>query len=261
MSQELDTTSNNSEKSGNSNTGIAAYKTIVKVFVILAGLWGAMTTATYYIGYSFLQGRIEGLGLGTHVLKLSNHEMIRQATLAMFEIRQDLLKSISEMLQMGWLGYLLVGITGATIIAIYLPKKKKYDHKNKSKISQLFSTWPRWLRRVVGLPIISIITVIYFLIIVFSLVNTAWSSLEIAHSVGVIKGLHDVAKQPCKKFEPIKDAKEYVPGCTKYFDFEGKEYPGKIIFSNHEMTIITTDKASYFFDKNRKILSKSKKLK
>ena len=119
-------------------TGIAAYKGMIKVFAILASLWGAMTTATHYIGYSFLQGRIEGLGLGVHELKLSIHETIRQATLAMNEIRQDILASLVETLKMGWLGYLLTGIFGALLIKFFFGKKKNNKVSSPSKAQRFF---------------------------------------------------------------------------------------------------------------------------
>jgi len=259
--QVKDTESINNDLSKNSSAGIAAYKPMVKAFAIIVGLWGSVTTATYYIGYSFLQGRTEGLGLGVHELKLSNHEMIRQATLAMFEIRQELLDSLIEAVKMGWFGYLLTGILGAFVIKFFLRQKKGIDTKNESKISRFFATWPRWLKQLAGLPLIAIAITIYFLIFVLALVNTVWTSLEVAHSVGVMRGLNDVAEPVCKKFEAALVTKNFVPGCTQYFDSKGKVYSGKIIISNNEVTIITTNEASYIFDKNRKILSKSKKLK
>jgi uncharacterized membrane protein len=235
--------------------GIESYKTMVKVFVVIAGIWGAMSTATYYIGYSFLQGRIEGLGLGVHEIKLSTHETIRQASLAMFEIRQDVLSSLIETLKMGWVGYSLTGLLGAFAIKLFFNK-----NKNQSKYKLNFDWLPDWLLQLAMLPLMAIVFVIYFLILIFALVNTAWVSLEVAHSVGVEKGLADVAAPISINLESTKATEGLVPSIAQYFDADNKEYTGKVIFRSNEITVITTKEASYLFDSKRKLVAKSTKL-
>jgi hypothetical protein len=243
------------EQTESNKEGIGAYKTMIKVFAIVAGLWGAMSTATHYIGYSFLQGRIEGLGLGVHEIKLSTHETIRQASLAMFEIRQDVLNSLIETLKMGWVGYTLTGLLGAFSIKILFNKNKK-----KSKFKLNFYFLPNWLLQLAMLPLIAIAFVIYFLLLIFILVDTTWASLEVAHTVGVEKGLIDVASPISINLEDTKATEGLVPSIAHYLDADKKEYTGKIIFRNNEITVITTKDASYLFDSKRQLVTKSIKL-
>ena len=96
--------------------------------------------------------------------------------------------------------------------------------------------------------------------LIFTLVNTAWSSLELAHSVGVEKGLQDVAKPIGTNLADTEASKGLVPSVTHYFDNNEKSYLGKIIFSNSEITVLTTKDASYLFDKSKNIIAKSIKL-
>lgn len=46
---------------------------------MVVAVWGGVSTAAHFIGYSFLQGRIAGHGLGEHELTLSTFESVMQA--------------------------------------------------------------------------------------------------------------------------------------------------------------------------------------
>jgi len=251
------TTSNETNK-----TEQSPYKRLITIASIAVAAWGAISTAGHFIGYSFLQGRIAGHGLGEHELTLSSFESIMQAGYATKAMFNDFLVSVISFFDMSFFGILLAALFlgGLLKVLMWDPKKQK-ENRTNSFLSKKFSELPKWLRGVIVYPTISLFGFMYLMLLILLVFYTLWTSLTLAHGLGYRTGQEDIAFENCVPIDKLERKEGYVASCTRFYDAKKQLYVGKIIHRNKVITLLQTNTESILFDKDRNIIACSAILK
>lgn len=249
------TETNNSNSQNNIDK--SPYKRLITVSALIFAAWGGISTAGHFIGYSFLQGKIAGHGLGEHELTLSSFESIMQAGYATKAMFNEFYKDVASFFGLGILGLFFVAIFLGCMLKVFLWEPQKSNDKGKklNYISKNFTSLPRWLKGMIIYPTVSSLGLMYLLFLILLIFYTSWVSLTIAHDVGYRAGQEDIAVKHCVGIDSLDEISGYVASCTMFYDAKNKLYIGNIIHSNKHMTLLQTNTESVLFDKDRKIIS------
>ncbi|MDA7746760.1 hypothetical protein N8878_05445 [Psychromonas sp.] len=233
------------------------YKKLITISALIFATWGGISTAGHFIGYSFLQGKIAGHGLGEHELTLNSFESIMQAGYATKAMFNEFYKDVTNLFGLDILGLFTVAIILGCMLLVFLwdPKKSKEKGDKLNNLSKKFDALPRWLRIMIIYPTISSIGVMYLMFLILLVFYTLWVNLTIAHAVGYRAGQQDIAVKHCVAIDSLDKKSGYIASCTMFYDVKNKLYIGKIIHSNKHMTLLQTNTESVLFDKDRKIIT------
>ena len=233
------------------------YKRLITVSALIFAAWGGISTAGHFIGYSFLQGKIAGHGLGEHELTLSSFESIMQAGYATKAMFNEFYKDVTGLFGLDILGLFIVAIILGCILLAFLwePKKSQEKGDKLNYLSQKFNALPRWLKRMIIYPTISSFGVMYLMFLILLVFYTLWVNLTLAHAVGYRAGQQDIAVKHCVAIDSLDKKSGYIASCTMFYDAKNKLYIGKIIHSNKHMTLLQTNTESVLFDKDRRIIT------
>lgn len=233
------------------------YKRLITVSALIFAAWGGISTAGHFIGYSFLQGKIAGHGLGEHELILSSFESIMQAGYATKAMFNEFYKDVTNFLGLDiWVLFFVAIFLGCILKAFLWESKKSIEKGNKfNYFSKKFISLPRWLKGMIIYPTVSSLGFMYLLFLILLIFYTSWVSLTIAHAVGYRAGQQDIAVKHCVGVDSLDKKSGYVASCTMFYDAKNKLYIGKIIHSNKHMTLLQTNTESVLFDKDRRIIT------
>lgn len=229
------------------------YKVLITGFAFLAAIWGGISTAGQFIGYSYLQGRIAGHGLGEHELTLSVIESIRLAGYATKAIFDELWESIITFFDLDFLGVILIIMILSVSLKLFLWAPK--ESEDNGRLLSTFLNLPRWIKQIIVYPIVSVFSLCILFISLLVILNVFWTNLTIAHDVGVRVGQEDIANKPCIPIESLDKSDGYGAGCTHLYDVNNKLHIGKIIHRSKEVMLFQSAKESLLFDKNRSIIA------
>jgi hypothetical protein len=233
------------------------YKKLITIAAFIFAAWGGISTAGHFIGYSFLQGRIAGHGLGEHELTLSSFESIMQAGYATKAIFDELFVGLMSFFDMTFWGlFLTVMILGVLLkILLWDLNKKEENSRVGNLLSRKFTALPRWIKGIIIYPTVSLLGFMYLMLIILLIFYGLWANLTLAHAVGYRIGQQDIATKPCVPIASLDNKRGYVAGCTQLYDAKNELYTGKIIHSNKEMSLLQTNSESILFDKDRNIIA------
>lgn len=233
------------------------YKRLITVSALIFAAWGGISTAGHFIGYSFLQGKIAGHGLGEHELTLSSFESIMQAGYATKAMFNELYENVTSFFGLDILGLFIVVVSLGCMLKVFLwdPKNSESELSKFNYLFKKFSTLPRWLRGMIIYPAISLFGVMYSMSLILLIFYTLWANLTLAHAVGYRAGQQDIAVKHCVAIDSLDKKSGYIASCTMFYDAKNKLYIGKIIHSNKHMTLLQTNTESVLFDKDRKIIT------
>ena len=233
------------------------YKKLITISALIFAAWGGISTAGHFIGYSFLQGKIAGHGLGEHELTLSSFESIMQAGYATKAMFNELYEDVTSFFGLDILGLFIVVVFLGCMLKVFLwdPKNSDNELSKFNSLFKKFSTLPRWLRGMIIYPAISSFGVMYSMFLILLVFYTLWANLTLAHAVGYRAGLKDIAVKHCVAIGSLGKKSGYVTSCTMFYDAKNKLYIGKIIHSNKHITLLQTNTESILFDKDRKIIT------
>lgn len=233
------------------------YKKLITIAAFIFAAWGGISTAGHYIGYSFLQGRIAGHGLGEHELILSSFESIMQAGYATKAIFDELSVSVISFFDMTFWGLFLTAMILGVLLKILLwdPNKTEENGGVDNFLSRKFTVLPRWIKGIIIYPTVSLLGFMYLMLMILLIFYGLWANLTLAHAVGYRIGQQDIATKPCVSIASLGNKKNYVAGCTLFYDAKKKLYTGKIIHRNKGMSLLQTNTESILFDKNRNIIT------
>lgn len=229
------------------------YKILITGFAFLAAIWGGISTAGQFIGYSYLQGRIAGHGLGEHELTLSVIESIRLAGYATKVIFDELWESIITFFDLDFLGVILIIMILSVSLKLFLWAPK--ESEDNGRLLSTFLNLPRWIKQIIVYPIVSVFSLCILFISLLVILNVFWTNLTIAHDVGVRVGQEDIANKPCISIESLDKSDGFGAGCTHFYDANNKLHIGKIIHRSKEVMLFQSAKESLLFDKNRSIIA------
>jgi len=256
-----ETNNNKSQTSINevqkNNIEQSPYKKLITISALIFAAWGGISTAGHFIGYSFLQGKIAGHGLGEHELTLSSFESIMQAGYATKAMFNELYEDVTSFLGLDIWVLFFVAITLGCMLMVFLwdPKESQEKGNKLNYLSQKFNALPRWLRGMIIYPAISSFGVMYSIFLILLVFYVLWVNLTLAHAVGYRAGQKDIAIKHCVAIDPLDKKSGYVTSCTMFYDAKNKLYIGNIIHSNKHMTLLQTNTESVLFDKDRKIIT------
>lgn len=233
------------------------YKRLITISAFILAAWGGISTAGHFIGYSFLQGKIAGHGLGEHELTLSSFESIMQAGYATKAMFNEFYKDVTGLFGLDILGLFVVAIILGCMLSAFLwePKKSQEKGDKLNYLSQKFNALPRWLKKMIIYPTISSFGVMYLMFLILLVFYTLWVNLTLAHAVGYRAGQQDIAVKHCVAIDSLDKKSGYIASCTMFYDAKNKLYIGKIIHSNKHMTLLQTNTESVLFDKDRRIIT------
>lgn len=233
------------------------YKKLITIASIVFAAWGGISMAGHFIGYSFLQGRIAGHGLGEHELTLSSFESIMQAGYATKAIFEELSVSVISFFEMSFLGFFITAMALGGVLKVLLwdPNKETKNGRATNFLSKKFAVLPRWIKGIIIYPTVSLLGFIFFMVLSLVILNTLWANLTIAHATGFRAGQADISIQHCVDVSTLKNKKGYVTSCSHFYGANKQLYIGKIIHRNKEMTVLQTNTESIFFDKDRNIIT------
>ena len=233
------------------------YKKLITIAAFIFAAWGGVSTAGHFIGYSFLQGRIAGHGLGEHELTLSSFESIIQAGYATKAIFEDLSLSVISFFEMSfWVFIVTAMILGGLLkVLLWDPNKKQEKAGVANVVSEKFTALPRWIKGVIIYPAVSLVAFMFLMILTLIILNALWLNLTLAHAIGYKAGQQDIAIKHCVDITTLEKKTGYVASCTRFYDAKNKLYIGKIIHRNKEMTVLQTNTESILFDKDRNIIT------
>jgi hypothetical protein len=229
------------------------YKGLITGFAFLAAIWGGISTGGQFIGYSYLQGRIAGHGLGEHELTLSSIESIRLAGYATKAIFYEVMDIIIAFFGLGFLGAVLIITILSISLKIILWKPNKSE--SKSWLSRSFFKLPRGIKQIIVYPIVTGFLLSMLFITLLAILNIFWTNLTIAHDVGVRAGQEDIANKPCIPIDSLGKSEGFGASCTYFYDVNDMRHVGKIIHSSREFMLFQSSMESLLFDKNRKIIA------
>jgi hypothetical protein len=233
------------------------YKKLITIAAFIFAAWGGISTAGHFIGYSFLQGRIAGHGLGEHELTLSSFESIMQAGYATKAIFEDLSVSVISFFEMGFWGFTITAMVLGVLLNVLLwdPTKEQKKGKVTNFLSDKLITLPKWARGILIYPMVSLVGFMFLMILAMVILNALWLNLTIAHAIGIKTGQQDIDNPPCVSITSLDKKKGYVASCTRFYDAKNKLYTGKIIHRNKEMSLLQTNSESILFDKDRNVIA------
>lgn len=233
------------------------YKRLITISAFILAAWGGISTAGHFIGYSFLQGKIAGHGLGEHELTLSSFESIMQAGYATKVMFNEFYKDVTSFLALDtWVLFFVAIFLGCILKAFLWESKKSIEKGNKfDYFSKKFTSLPRWLKGMIIYPTVSSLGFMYLLFLILIIFYTSWVSLTIAHDVGYRAGQQDISVKHCVAIDSLEKKSGYVTSCTMFYDAKNKLYIGNIIHSNKHMTLLQTNTESVLFDKDRRIIT------
>lgn len=233
------------------------YKRLITIASIVFATWGGISVASHFIGYSFLQGRIAGHGLGEHELTLSSFESIIQAGYATKAIFDELSIDVISLFEMSALGFIItvLGLGGLLKFLLWDPNKDQKKTRVTSFLSTKFSALPKWMRGIIIYPVVSSLGLILLTFLLLVILNALWVNLTLAHATGYRAGKADIAVQHCVKVSTLKEKEGYVASCSHFYDANKRLYVGRIIHSNKEMTLLQTNSESVLFDKHRNAIA------
>jgi hypothetical protein len=210
-----------------------SYKRLITITTILVGIWGSVSTAAHFIGYSFLQGRIAGHGLGEHELTLSSFESVMQAAYSTKYMFEEFSESVISFLQMGFWGLVFTAIILGLIVAICREFSKKIEQsKVFNNLNTSSNLIPSWLKKTILYPMVSMYALVLFMLSIPLILYFIWAILTLSHSIGFDKGKKDIAVQQCVDISTLENKKGNVTSCSLFYDAKKQLYTGKIIFSN-----------------------------
>jgi hypothetical protein len=244
---------NNHEETQSKLNNTHPYKKLITIYSAIVAISGGVTAAAYFIGYSFLKGRIAGHGLGEHELELSAHESVMQAAFATKAMFDEFSVSVASFFHMGLLELLITAIAIGLMLKIILFTPSK--SKTLIRFGQFFSKLPKIAKEVVIYPTIGLLGMIFIMTFILTLLNFLWTNLSIAHDTGIRVGRQDVSKLLCVALEKSDKKEGLIPSCSIFYDIEKVLYVGKILHSNKQMTLLQTNTESVLFDKNRNVVA------
>lgn len=253
-SEALLTTANETHKN---NIEQHPYKRLITIASIVFAAWGSISVAGHFIGYSFLQGRIAGHGLGEHELTLSSFESIMQAGYATKAMFDESLVSVANLFKMSFWGLIAIVMLLGGLLKFLLwdPNKAKEEGSDTSFLSTKFKALPSWMRGVIIYPLVSSLVLIFLSFFILVILNAIWVNLTLAHATGFRAGKADIAIKQCVKISTLKEKEGYVASCSHFYDVNKRLFVGRIIHSNKEMTLLQTNSESVLFDKGRNVIA------
>jgi hypothetical protein len=231
------------------------YKRLITIASIVFAAWGAISVAGHFIGYSFLQGRIAGHGLGVHELTLSSFESIMQAGYATKAMFEELSVGAISFFEMSVLGFIITALGLGGLLKLLMWDPKESQSKVTNFLSTKLTVLPKWLKEIIIYPVVSLLGVMFLMILGLIILNALWANLTLAHGTGFRAGKADIAIQQCVNVSTLKKKEGYVASCSHFYGADKRLYVGKIIHSNKEMTLLQTNSESVLFDKNRNIIA------
>jgi len=229
------------------------YKALITGFAFLAAIWGGISTAGQFIGYSYLQGRIAGHGLGEHELTLSSIESIRLAGYATKAIFDELWESIITFFDLSFLGAVLIIMILSICLKLFLWAPKETEANGR--LLSTFLNLPRWIKQIIIYPLVSVFSLCMLFIALLVILNAFWTNLNIVHDVGVRVGQEEIANKPCIPIDSLGISEGFGASCTYFYDVNDMRHVGKIIHSSKEFMLFQSSTESLLFDKNRKIIA------
>ena len=234
---------------------------IVTKLSILAVFGGSLAAINQYVGYSFLNGRLQGIGLLAPEVKLSSYEASYQTMLAIFKFSESWNTQIAVMFGSGWPQLALLSITGGFYIFIFRDWLKKAPTKSCSEKSKPETDDITWklktkilLTKLFGYPLVSCALVLFILVSISLLLKIVWGMLSLSYSVGIEFGKKEVSQLVCTPIDNAKDKSGRVAGCSRFKDSYGNILEGRIIHLTKNFTAIITNTESILLnEKNEHI--------
>ncbi|GAA6173546.1 hypothetical protein NBRC116592_32160 [Colwellia sp. KU-HH00111] len=232
------------------------YKRLITIASIVFAAWGGISVAGHFIGYSFLQGRIAGHGLGEHELTLSSFESIMQAGYATKAIFDELSVSVISFFEMGILGFIItaLGLGGLLKIFLWNPNEAQSKSRVRHILSTKLTVLPKRVKEILIYPTVSLFGLIFLMILSLIILNALWANLTLSYATGFRAGKADIAIKQCVGVSTLKKKDGYVASCSHFYDANKRLYIGRIIHRNKEMTLLQTNSESVLFDKNRNVI-------
>lgn len=226
---------------------------IITRLSILALIGSSLAVVNHFVGYSFLKGTIEGLGLGRFDVTLSPQESSFQTVLALRAFNEAWLNNIVEFISLGWSSLLFIAI----VLGFYgylifdTPKKRE---KTSNKVSSRLNALPEWLKKVIAYPAISFMCFSVFMVLIFVFLSIIWGVFSAAYSIGLDNGEQYISKPRCMSLESSDKTEGLEAGCSVVKDAYGNILVGKVIFMSKDLSVIVSNTESMILNTKKEHL-------
>lgn len=232
-------------------TALTQLLPFAKIGSVLAFIGGALATFNHFAGYSYVKGRLEGMGLGLREIEISQQEITFQTTLFLRDLHQSALEDTSTLLSMGVWSTILFILTGGIFVAMMFPRSKKETSENSTEgtnTNKVLNKIPQWLQRVIAYPSMFAFG-FYGLVLVFvTFLTYLAGGLSMAYEYGLQRGNKDIASEVCVSLEKAEKKKGRLAGCSTVYTNAKKELIGKVIHRNNKLTVMVTNTESFILD-------------
>ncbi len=222
-----------------------------KMASFVAFIGGGLAAFNHFAGYSYLKGRIFGMGLGQREVALSQQEITFQTTQFLSDFHKNALHDTSLLLGMGWIPTLIFILIGSLLLRFMFPKfsKEKASHTQKNAfIDKLKRRSPQWVKNLVGYSSMFAVGFYGFLFLFLMLLTYLAAGLSVAFEYGKQKGQHDISSEVCIDLKDIENREGRIAGCSAIYTIKGAPIIGKIIYRNENMTVMLTNTESFILD-------------
>ncbi|GGE82218.1 hypothetical protein [Pseudoalteromonas gelatinilytica] len=253
-------------------TALAQLLPFAKIGSVLAFIGGALATFNHFAGYSYLKGRLEGMGLGLREIEISQQEITFQTTLFLRDFHQSTLKDTSSLLGMGLWPTVFFILIGGVFVAMMFPKGQKQVSENSSEkpdSNDKLRKMPNWLKRINEFfkpaypyltPVysflkrssayLSLFTIgFYGLVLVFvTFLSYLAGGLSMAYEYGLKRGQSDIASDVCVSIDMKEKKTGRLAGCSTIYGNGSKEFIGRVIHKSNKLTVMVTNTESFILD-------------
>lgn len=222
-----------------------------KMASVIAFLGGGLAAFNHLAGYSYLKGRIFGMGLGLREIVLSQQEITFQTIQFLSELHKDALHDTSLLLGMGWIPTLIFILIGGLFLRLIFPKssRNKVSDTHKNFFIDQIEIWsPQWLKNLFGYCSMFALGFYGFLFLFLTLLSYLAGGLSVAYEYGKLKGQQDISSKVCIDPKDVEDKKGRKAGCSAIYTIKGDPISGRIIHHNENMTVMLTNTESFILD-------------
>ncbi len=232
----------------NTSDKMAQLIPFAKLASFIAFIGGALATFNHFAGYSYLKGRLEGMGLGLREVEISPQEITFQTTLFLRDLHKKTLEDTESLFSIGIWPTVIFIIIGGIWLAIIFPKTKK-DLPKVSENLDITEAKPsskakQWIKKTIAYPVmfgLGFYGLVLFL--VTFLMYMAWG-FSMSYEYGLQRGKLDISSEVCIPLKQNDKDKRRLAGCTILLTNTNKQLIGKVIHKNKELTVMVTNTES-----------------
>jgi len=232
-------------------TALTQLLPFAKIGSVLAFIGGALATFNHFAGYSYLKGRLEGMGLGLREIEISQQEITFQTTLFLRDLHQSALEDTASLFSMGFWPTVSFILIGGIWISVMFPNSKKETAENSTKntnTKKFSEKVPLWVRKVIAYPIMFAFG--FYGLVVFLvtfLMYMAWG-FSMSYEYGLQRGKLDIGSDVCISIDKVDEGKGRFAGCSILHTHTKKQLVGKIIHKSNKLTVMVTNTESLILD-------------